>query len=58
MKVLVSILDSLYRKMIATIPQRQWSKVIARLPGGRDQEKRGAALSGGSGGRAGRSVEC
>ena len=31
MKVLASIPDSLYRKMIATIPQRQRSKVIAKL---------------------------
>jgi hypothetical protein len=31
MKVLVSIPDSLYGKMIATIPPRQRSKVIARL---------------------------
>ncbi len=31
MKVLVSIPDSLYSRMIAAIPQRQRSKVIARL---------------------------
>ena len=31
MKVLVSIPDSLYARMTATIPQRQRSKVIAKL---------------------------
>ncbi len=31
MKVLVSIPDSLYSRMAATIPPRQRSKVIARL---------------------------
>lgn len=49
MKVLVSIPDSLYSRMMATIPSRQRSKVIAKLLedeiGKREQELYQAALA-------------
>lgn len=49
MKVMVSIPDSLYTRMMAAIPQRQRSKVIARLLEGeikkREQELYLAALA-------------
>lgn len=49
MKVLVSIPDSLYTRMAATIPQRQRSAVIAKLLEGevhrREQELYHAALA-------------
>jgi len=49
MKVLVSIPDSLYSRMMATIPPRQRSKLIAHLLEGevkkREQEHYQAALA-------------
>ncbi len=49
MKVLVSIPDSLYSRMMANIPKRQRSKVIARLLENeiekREQELYDAALA-------------
>ena len=49
MKVLVSIPDSLYSRMMATIPPRQRSKLVAKLLEGevskREQELYQAALA-------------